>query len=199
MKYVKLIFVVGFFMCHGTNAWALAGVLATASDIVQLKEDLRSGKIQIGNTRLKEIRRIYGDASSITDSPKNVTYNYDDLKIEFEKNRYLKEWNYDSFKTTLYTDNIDDLRADLDDGQIVGNYITFDQIRKDYGEPTEFTEANNDGELSTYYYGNVRLVFENYIVVKKWQGKNLDSKIENKTEEHQSEVKKNASEEKEAE
>jgi len=141
---------------------------------MQLKKDLRSGYIQIGKTRLKEIRYNYGDAPDIDDSDKKIVYKYDDIKMTFTKVRYWKDWEYDGFHDPAYTDDIDDLRYDLESEELVGDNITFEQVRKDYGEPTESEETDEDGDTSTYYYGNIKMIFENHISLKSWKGKNMD-------------------------
>lgn len=181
MKLLKIVFAAGILIGITTASYALEGVLATAEDVLRLKEDVLAGKIKVGITRLKEISRNYGDAASITDTQKKFTYEYQDLKIEFDKKKYLRNWEYDSFKTPAYTDDIDDLRSDLESKEIVGDYVTFSLIKNDYGEPTEYKETNRDGEHSVYYYGNIKLAFENVIVVKQWRGKNLATNNEFKS------------------
>ncbi len=154
-------------------SWALKGVLATNEDIVRLKNDLKEGRIQSGKTRLSEIRRKYGEAANITESESKIVYDYGDLKLEFSKKRYWKSWKYDSFKSPVYTDDVDDLRYDLESKELVGDNITFSYVRKEYGEPTESYETDEDGGISVYYYGDIKMVFENVFVLTKWKGKNL--------------------------
>jgi len=147
--------------------------IASEDDIKLLKQDLLEGRIKIGETRLKKIKDAYGDAPSITSTETKLTYDYGDLKIEFDKVKYFRDWEYDYSHRTLYTDDIDNLRFDLEDGQLVGDFITFSDIRKDYGEPTEKFETDDDGQWSIYYYGEVKMKFKNNIVVRSWRGKGL--------------------------
>ncbi len=171
---VFFIIVFSIFIVCAKPASAIKGVVASPTDIDRLKKDIRTGRILVGKTRLNDIRERYGEAPNIIDSERRLVYDYGDLKITFEKIRYLRHWEYDSFKKPIYTDDADDLRFDLDSQQIVGDYVRFSQIRKDYGEPTESTETYNDGGTSIYYYGNIKLTFENFILVKSWRGKNLN-------------------------
>ncbi len=180
MKIFKILLIVGLSgLTVCTSSEALKGVLATNEDIIQLKKDLRNKYIQIGKTRLKKIRDTYGEAVDITDSNKKIVYNYKDLKITFIKKRYWKEWEYDGFHDRAYTDDIDDLRSDLESEELVGDNITFTRIRNDYGEPTESEETDEDGNTSVYYYGNIKMVFENYIVLQSWKGKNMSPSKDN--------------------
>ena len=156
-----------------TSAEALKTVAATKEDIIQLKKDLNNQYLQIGKTRLKQIRDIYGEAQDIRDTSKKIIYNYGDLKLTFLKKRYWKSWEYDSFQKQVYTNDIDDLRSDLESEELVGNNITYESIVKDYGEPTQMDETYEDGDTSIYYYGNIKMVFENYIVLQSWTGKNM--------------------------
>lgn len=173
MRSLKFFLVVALLLGFVSTSQALQGVLATSEDVARLKIDVLEGKIKVGSTRLKEISRNYGEAASITDTDKRLTYEYTNIKIDFDKFKYLRNWELDSFKKPAYNQNIDDLRAALSKGEIVGDYVTLLSIMKDYGAPTEYIETDRDGELSIYYYGNIKLTFENVIVVNQWRGKNL--------------------------
>jgi len=173
MKTLRLMFVLGLMLVFAPNVWAIKGVLATDQDIQRLKDDLRSGKVTIGKTRFNEIRQIYGDASEVTVDEKKVVYEYGDLRLEFDKIKYWKDWTYDTFKSRLYTPDITKLTTDLENKVLTGNNVTADTIIKTYGTPTEVWETEEDGEITFYYYGSIRLAFENYTIVKKWKGKNL--------------------------
>ncbi|HBG62466.1 MAG: hypothetical protein A2Y03_07700 [Omnitrophica WOR_2 bacterium GWF2_38_59] len=173
MRSLKFFLVVALLLGFVSTSQALQGVLATSEDVARLKVDVLEGKIKVGSTRLKEISRNYGEAASITDTDKRLTYEYTNIKIDFDKFKYLRNWELDSFKKPAYNQNIDDLRAALSKGEIVGDYVTLLSIMKDYGAPTEYIETDRDGELSIYYYGNIKLTFENVIVVNQWRGKNL--------------------------
>jgi len=173
MRFLKFFLVVALLLGFVSTSQALQGVLATSEDVARLKVDVLEGKIKVGSTRLKEISRNYGEAASITDTDKRLTYEYTNIKIDFDKFKYLRNWELDSFKKPAYNQNIDDLRAALSKGEIVGDYVTLLSIMKDYGAPTEYIETDRDGELSIYYYGNIKLTFENVIVVNQWRGKNL--------------------------
>ena len=165
----------GILLAASFNAQALKGAVATSEEIAQLKAALSDGKVQVGKTRLKDIVANYGEPMDITTSNKIVTYDYGDLRIDFETTRFLKQWEYDSFKTPAYTKKINDLRFNLESQKIVGENITFTRIHKDFDEPTESHESNEDGKLSIYYYGNIKLIFENMFTVRSWRGKNLKS------------------------
>ncbi|MBU0469619.1 MAG: hypothetical protein KKF78_10085 [Candidatus Omnitrophica bacterium] len=173
MKFLNFLLLVALLFGFVSTSQALQGVLATSEDVARLKVDVLESKIKVGTTRLKEISRNYGEAATITDADQRLTYEYTNIKIDFDKFKYLRKWEYDSFKKAAYSGDIDNLRADLEKGEIVGDYITLVSIMKDYGAPTEYIETDRDGELSVYYYGNIKLTFENFIVVKQWRGKNL--------------------------
>jgi hypothetical protein len=175
MKYLRIILWICVVSLWTGHVWAVTGNTASTEDIARLKKDLALGKIQIGITRLKDVRSKYGDASTITDTEKRITYEYGDFKIDFEKTKYWRKWEYDSFKTPAYTSDINALRKDLERRKITGDFITSTKIRRDYGEPTEIYETNDDGELSIYYYGDLKLYFENVVVVKLWKGKGLSA------------------------
>ena len=153
MRYKNLVLGLLALMFLTAPSWSLEGVLASPENVQRLKDDLRAGKIKVGQTRLKEILENYGLPTSITDTDKTIVYEYGDLKIEFSRERYWRDWEYDSFKKPAYSDNIDDLRKDLESEELVGDYITIKKIRKDYEEPTEIEETQDDGEASIYYYG----------------------------------------------
>lgn len=173
MKFLKGFLAVVLLFCFVSTSQALQGVLATSADVARLKVDVLEGKIKVGITRLKEISRNYGEAATITDGDRRLIYEYTNMKIIFDKHKYLRDWGYDSFKRAVYNDDIDNLRTNLEREEIVGDYITILSIMKDYGAPTEYIETDRDGEMSVYYYGNIKLTFENVIVVKQWRGKNL--------------------------
>lgn len=156
-----------------TSAMALKGVPATEDDMKRLKKDVLAGKIKIGATRLLDIQNEYGEAPNIIDDDQRVTYDYGDLRVAFDRERYWKSWEKDTFRRPVYTDDVDDLRFDLESGELVGDNITFSMIRRSYGEPTESEETDSDGGWSVYYYGDIKLVFENVISVKSWRGANL--------------------------
>ncbi len=171
MKLIRIISVLFLSVCIALPA--LAANLATEGDVARLKNDLLNGIVKVGKTRLSELRRNYGDAPNITDEESKVVFEYEDLKIEFDKRRYWIDWGYDGFKPKAYTDDVDSLREDLESEELVGKNITYNSVRREYGEPTESDEATDDGETSHYYYGDIRMSFENFFVMKKWRGKNL--------------------------
>ncbi len=180
MKSYKLLLVL-LILLFGSSSLGLAeGFIASEDNINLLKQDLISEKLQIGKTRLYEIRKYYGDASQITEDEKKITYDYADLRIEFAKKKILRSWEYDTFKDPVYTDDADKLRKDLESEEIAGNNVSYTKIVKDYGEPTDKLENNVDGMQSIYYYGNIKLVFENIITLKKYRikgyGKGGDKK-----------------------
>ena len=149
------------------------GKVAGKEDIALLKKDILNGRIKIGKTRLKTIKDIYGDADNISETEAKITYDYGDLRLEFDKNRYMRNWGYDYSRKTQYSDEIEDLRFDLQDGQIVGDYVSYDEIVGDYEAPTEAMEKDGYGELSYYYYCEIRLTFENVYTVRSWRGQKL--------------------------
>ena len=157
---------------------ALEMRISTTEDIASLKQDFLDGKIKIGSTRLSEIRATYGDAPNITDSDLKLTYDYGTLKIDFDKRKVWKEWAYDGFKKPVYTDKVNDLRFDLESKELVGENITFEKVRRAYGEPTESFEKTEDGEMSIYYYGDIKMIFENVFIVHIWRGSGLDKAVE---------------------
>lgn len=158
------------FVLMGRNSFAR---MASEEDMAFLKEDLNNKRVEVGITRLKDFVVKYGEPDSVVDGQKTVAYNYGDLKVEFEKKRYLDDWRYDSFKDAAYTDDIDTLRKDLESKEIDGEEVTLDKIKKDYKEPTESFPSEKDGEESIYYYGDIKLTFKNHFVVKSWKAKNL--------------------------
>ena len=174
MKIPQVIFVC-LFLLGPSLSWAAAKDDAAVSiQIIQLKEDLKAGKIKIGMTRLKDIRTSYGEPINITNTDKKIVYDYGDLKIEFEKRKYWRSWTYDSFQQAAYTAKIDDLRYDLERRELTGDNITLEKIIKNYDQPTESSETADDGGTSTYYYGDIKMDFENVFVVKSWIGQKLD-------------------------
>jgi len=164
----------GIFLLAASLSYAASGNIATEEQITNLKRDLLGGLVQTGKTRINEIKQAYGEAATIDDSSKKVVYDYGGLKVTFEKKRYLRDWEYDYSHKTAYTDDVDSLRSDLESQEIVGDFITLVEIKKDYDEPTEAYETYEDGGTSIYYYGEIKLIFENYIVIQKWKGQGLD-------------------------
>ncbi|MCA9407442.1 MAG: hypothetical protein KC733_02035, partial [Candidatus Omnitrophica bacterium] len=61
MRHSKSIFLC-FFICLTMSSLSLAldGRISTPDDIQLLKKDILTGKIQVGTTRLSDIRNIYG-------------------------------------------------------------------------------------------------------------------------------------------
>jgi hypothetical protein len=174
MKILRLFIVLTLsVMSFVAPASALKGLLANEADIARLKRDLLEGKIQIGKTRLMHVRNEYGEASSIIDEDRRITYDYDELRLMFERKRLWKNWEYDTFRDPVYTADVEDLRFDLEAKELIGDNITFDMIRRTYGEPTESIETDEDGGASIYYYGDIKLTFENVISVRSWRGSNL--------------------------
>jgi len=173
MFYQRLLIVVLILVC-GVPTYAIMGIPATEDSISQLKRAIRGGIIQIGKTRLKEINEVYGYPSSVVNDESRIVYDYGDIRVEFTKKKVWKMWEYDSFKRPVYTKDADDLRFDLESGELIGKNITFRRVRKDYGEPTESMETDNDGEQSTYYYGNIKLVFENVVILRSLRGTTAD-------------------------
>ena len=159
-------------------SYAIEKGLATTQQIQFLKKDLLSERLEVGKTRLKEIRVNYGKPANIKNTSKKVTYDYGDLKIEFEKKRYLRNWEYDYSHTLIYSDDVTNLRKDLEAQKVGGDWLTLKQLTKDYGDPTEEYPTEEDGEYSVYYYGEIKLTFENYILMKNWDGKNLNKLFE---------------------
>lgn len=173
---MKRIFSVFVMLCLFTSlAFALQGKTATDEDIANLKRDILSGKIAVGKMRLKDFRRVYGEAKNINITDRRIVYDFGDLRVEFDKQRLWKKWEYDSFKQQAYTDKVNDLRYDLESKKLVGENITASKIIKDYGEPTESMETSEDGEITIYYYGDIKLTFENNFILDNFKGKNLES------------------------
>ncbi|MBP9853641.1 MAG: hypothetical protein KBD53_02100 [Candidatus Omnitrophica bacterium] len=152
---------------------AIEGLLATPETILQLRKDLRDNHIRVGYTRLHEIIENYGKALSITDDDRRVVFEYDDIRTEFVKNRLWRSWTYDGFRKPVYTQDVDKLRFDLESEELVGDNITIAKIVKDYGEPTESAVSEEDGQETVYYYGDIKLVFENVFVLRSWKAQNL--------------------------
>ena len=178
IKKINICVVILLIVFASSIGFALNDRLAGDDEINLLKKDILAGKIMLGKTRLKQIKRLYGDATVISDSETRLTYDYGDLKLEFDKMRLWREWEIDSFKDSVYTDGAEDLRFDLDSNELVGDNLTYDSFRRAYGTPTEIHESHKDGGTSIYYYGDIRLEFENVIVVKSWKGRNLE--VDNK-------------------
>lgn len=170
----KLLVIAGLLTLLSTAVYAQNVRLASPDGLRLLKTDLLEGKIKVGQTRLTQIREVYGDAANITDSDNRLIYDYGDLKITFDKKKYLRNTEYDYSQKLEYADNIEDLRSDLSSGQIVGDYVSFDSIRKTYGEPTKAFGTDGDGDLSVYFYSEIKLTFENVVVVQNWRGNGLD-------------------------
>ncbi|MGE0267646.1 MAG: hypothetical protein AB7S78_04225 [Candidatus Omnitrophota bacterium] len=173
MKLKIFTFFILFLVLMNTSSSAIEGMLATPETIVQLKKDLREGLIRIGATRLSEVIGTYGKSVSITDDDRRVIFEYDDLRIEFVKKRVWRTWMYDSFRKPVYTKDVDDLRFDLESEELVGENITATKIVKDYGEPTESMVSEEDGQKTIYFYGDIKLVFENVFVLRSWKAQNL--------------------------
>ncbi|MBF0523039.1 MAG: hypothetical protein HQL24_08305 [Candidatus Omnitrophica bacterium] len=180
MKFVRFLFVLSFFLMSIPVAHALKGVLASDQEIKNLIQDLVDGKVQTGNTRLSEIQDRYGDAASIDNTDKVIVYDYGKVRLDFEKKHYMRKWEYDYSHKIQYTNEIKKLRKDLADEKIVGNYIELiEKIKKDYKEPTEVDETFGDGQYSIYYYGEIKLTFENVITLKKWKAEDLGKTVGN--------------------
>ena len=155
-------------------ACATEGIFATPEQIINLKNDLRDGRIAIGKTRLKEIQREYGEAPTIQDTERKIVYDYGDLKIEIVKDQFFRRWETDSSRKAAYSKDINDLRRDLQGENILGDMVSSSKIISDYDDPTESYVSNKDGAWSIYYYGDLKLIFENVFTVKSWKGSNLD-------------------------
>jgi len=170
-----------FLSLAATAALALKGVTATDEDIMRLKRDALAGKIKIGTTRLMDIQNEYGEAPNITDDDQRITYDFGELRLAFERERYWKSWERDSFKSPVYTNDVDDLRFDLESGKLIGDNITLTKIKRTYGEPTSSDETDVDGGVSVYYYGDIKMIFENVISVKSWRGANFGKSSQGNT------------------
>jgi len=88
-----------------------------------LKKDLSAGMIKIGQTRLKKIQHMYGVPTNISETKSKLTYDYGDLRIEFDKVRYFRDWEYDYSHPTAYSDEIDDLRPTAQDADLVWTVV----------------------------------------------------------------------------
>ena len=174
MKLIKILLLVVFFFSAVSVSIAASVRIAGEDDIKLLKSDFLHGKISIGGTRLKKVKSAYGDPVEIKDSEKAITYAYGDISLDFEKVRLWRGWKYDYSHPRAYTDDIDGLREDLEGENIVGDYLTLKEFRKDYGEPTEAYEKFEDGDISVYFWGEIRLTFENVYTLKSVKGKNLE-------------------------
>lgn len=173
MKLIKLSSITAFLISFLSVFVFAANMVSATESLKLLRDDIINGKIKVGLTRLKDLQSNYGEPIKIIKDEVKITYDYGDFKIDVVKDRYLKKWEYDSFKRPAYSSDIESLRKDLESGEIVGDYITAARIKKDYKEPTEYVENDIDGDKTIYYYGNIKLTFENYFTVSKWQGKNL--------------------------
>jgi hypothetical protein len=173
MKKVYLAVLVAVFMT-ATAARAQSTRLAAEDDIRLLKNDVLTGGIKIDETRLKTITGTYGKPSNVTETDTRLTYDYGELRIVFDKKKYLRRWEYDYSRTAVYSREAEQLRFDLESRQIAGDFVTFESIRKSYGEPTARVVMDGDGDQSVYYYGIIKLVFENVVVVQSWRGSGLD-------------------------
>lgn len=173
MKKLYLAVGVAVFMT-ASAASAQSTRLATPDDIHLLKKDVLSGGIQIDKTRLKTVIGTYGKPSNVTETDTRLTYDYGELRIVFDKKKYLRRWEYDYSQTAVYSREVEQLRFDLESRQIAGDFVTFESIRKSYGEPTARMVKDADGDQTVYYYGIIKLVFENVVVVQSWRGSGLD-------------------------
>ena len=170
MKFGKFIVViVSFFALLGK---AQADV-ATPAQVEQLKGALLAGAISVGNTTPETVRTNYGDPNSISDSDTKVTFDYDGLNITFDKKQILRDWSIDSFKTAVYEAKAQNLKKDLQRGTLVGELISYKEITNKYGNPTETGNEAPDSKAFTYYWGDLKLVFENQVYVKSWQIKGM--------------------------
>jgi hypothetical protein len=167
-------FVFMFSLCVIPASFALRGVIASPDDMSRLKADLKYGRFQVGITRLEEVIDQYGEPIKKTDAERKVTLDYGDFKIEFNKDHFWRDWGYDSFKSPAYTDKIKLLRQKLESKKIEGRNIPIEKFYKDYDEATEIYLTPEDGQISVYYYGDIRLTFENVFTLKLWEAKNLD-------------------------
>ena len=177
---IALIIFVSMFLSW-TSAHALKGVTATDEDVRHLRNDLRSGQLKVGISRMKDFVQEYGEPTKKVDGDRKMSLEYGDLKVEFDRRRYWREWSYDSFKRPAYTDKINTLRKKLESKKIEGENILIEKFIKDYDEPTEVDLAANDGEISLFYYGDIRLTFENVYKLRSWEAKNLEGSSELQT------------------
>src|SRR3989338_8444219 len=137
MKINLKLFILGLCMLSVSYAFAANRKITTHDEIIRLKRDVLSGRITVGKTRLRIIDERYGLPSNVTETEKKVTYNYGDLRVDFDKVKFFRDWEYDYSHPTAYSDDIESLRFDLEAKEIVGRYVTFADINKDYGDPTE--------------------------------------------------------------
>jgi hypothetical protein len=176
MKLLKILFILLITLSFsGQAALAAEGRVASNDELMLLKKDLLAGEIKVGQTRLKKIREAYGDAPKISETEKKITYEYKDLRLDFDKKQYFREWKYDYSHEYGVKDEIANLRFDLEDQQIVGDYYAYREIVKDYEEPTEAYPKKGDGAISVYYWGELKLTFENVVVLSSWRGDKLDA------------------------
>ncbi|MCA9400850.1 MAG: hypothetical protein KC713_04435 [Candidatus Omnitrophica bacterium] len=173
MKKINVFLMVFLLTAFVTPTFAVKGLITTPEEYNRLKQDLREGNVLIGRMRLDDFRQKYGEAPTITNTPNKITYDYGDLKIDFERVRYLLDWEKDGFKDRVNSTNVQKLINDLEQDVLVGENITLKKVLRTYDEPTEILETTEDGKKSIYYYGQIKLIFENVITVKSWKGQNL--------------------------
>lgn len=163
------------FLLVASASQAQSSRLASDDDVRLLKKDVLAGSVKIGKTRLRAVNATYGKPSNVTENETRLTYDYGDLRIVFGKKKYLRKWETDSSQAEVYSRDIDKLRYDLESRQLAGDFVTLELIRKSYGEPTARMVMDGDGEHSVYYYGRIKLIFENVVEVESWRGSGLDS------------------------
>lgn len=168
----------GVFLLVASVSSAQSSRLASDDDVRLLKKDVLAGSVKIGKTRLRSVNNTYGKPSNVTENETRLTYDYGDLRIVFGKKKYLRKWETDSSQTAVYSRDIDKLRYDLESRQLAGDFVTLESIRKSYGEPTARLVMDGDGGESIYYYGRIKLIFENVVEVESWRGSGLDSATE---------------------
>ena len=174
---IKRIFLVSaIFLCSLSSVFAAKGILATDDDIKKLKSDLLAEKVQVNVTRAKNILKKYGDPTTFEDTEKKLSFYYAGLIVDFTKERYFRKWEYDTFKEKAYSKDIEKLIFDLGRGEIVGDYVSLSTFKKNYGPPTKIYETKDDGDISIYYWGDVKCYFENFYIVETWEGAKLERK-----------------------
>ncbi|MBF0479050.1 MAG: hypothetical protein HQL26_06170 [Candidatus Omnitrophica bacterium] len=176
MKVVKF-FIALFVGILGVTSAALAFEkrLAAPADILRLKSDLVQQVIKADVVRMKDIRAVYGDPATITETGRRIVFDYNDLFLEFEKQVLFRKWGHDFSQPQAWSANVKKARTAIEGGQITGTEYTLDRLYKDYKDPTFKVETSGDGELSYYYYGEMKLTFENVYVLKSWKGKKLEA------------------------
>lgn len=175
MKKIYLLLVLTFSLSGVAHAQSTR--IATIDDLRLLKKDVLVGSIKIGETRLRSINNTYGKPANVNETETRLTYDYGDLRIVFDKKKYLRDWSYDSSKKAVYTNDVEKLRYDLEGQQIAGNFVSYESIRRNYGEPTARMVMDGDGDMSTYYYGTIKLVFENVVEVQSLRGSDLNKSL----------------------